>query len=382
MGLITKIKYSYNDISIVPADISYTNHRKECNPFYEDGMLPLFTAPMTSVVDEKNFEIFEQNKIHAILPRTVDLDKRIEYSINGKWAAFGLNEFEDVFIKNTIDSNKIKILIDVANGHMERILKLVTQFKEKYKDIDNKIMVGNIANPLTYYHYAKVGVDYVRCSVGTGSACLTTSNTSVHYPMASLIDEIKEIKEEVSCHKELYKSIPQIIADGGVRNYSDAIKALALGADYVMIGGVFTKMLESAAPSFVTYCDDTNYSNPQFVSTYITDFTKLEKAKGKQWNVWNADKTKYEFQNVVLHKEMFGMASKQAQELMHGKKIHTSEGLSKIIIVEYTMEQWVNNFIDYLRSAMSYTNSKTLDYFKNNTTTIVISNNTYQSVNK
>lgn len=374
MALEKEIKYSYNDISIVPAKISSIQHRSECNTLYEDNMLPLFTAPMTSVVDENNFQTFEDNKIHSILPRTCDLDTRIKFATEGKWSAFGLNEFEDIFIKNDVQSSNLKVLIDVANGHMSKIFDLVKQFKEKYQNIENKIMVGNIANPITYLDYAKVGADYIRCSIGTGSVCLTTSNTSVHYPMASLIDEIKRYKQMVSESDDfIFKSIPNIIADGGVRNYSDVIKALALGADYVMIGGAFAKMYESASiPFFI--CDGKKYS--------LKEFKNIVKSDENKWDVLNSEGNEVLYHNIVIQKENFGMASKEAQELMHGKKIHTSEGLSKTIIVEYTMKQWVDNFNDYLKSAMSYTSAKNLNTFKNCTRTIVVSNNTYQSVNK
>ena len=70
--------------------------------------------------------------------------------------------------------------------------------------------------------------------------CLSTSNTGIHYPIASLINDIVQIRDEISSK---YDKLPKIIADGGIRNYSDAIKALALGSDYVMIGSVFAKML-------------------------------------------------------------------------------------------------------------------------------------------
>jgi hypothetical protein len=66
-------------------------------------------------------------------------------------------------------------------------------------------------------------------------------------------------------------------------------------------------------------------------------------------------------------KNFYGMSTKVAQEKMTNSKEHlkTSEGIVKPQVVEYTLEQWVENEIDYLRSAMSYTNSRTLEEYKN-----------------
>lgn len=166
-----KIYYTYNDITIMPCVISDIEHRSECNPFDGNDNLPLFTAPMDTVVDKDNFKLFEENKIYPILPRTESLNDRVKYSIHGKWAAYSLNEFSDVFC-NHMDKlstdNEIKALIDVANGHMRKIIDLVTVAKEIY---GNKliIMAGNIANPNTYEEYAKCGIDY--CRVGIGGGC-------------------------------------------------------------------------------------------------------------------------------------------------------------------------------------------------------------------
>ena len=58
-------------------------------------------------------------------------------------------------------------------------------------------MMGNIANPETYLECAKCGVDYVRCSIGSGMGCITSSNLGLHFPNASLIDAIVTYKKGI-----------------------------------------------------------------------------------------------------------------------------------------------------------------------------------------
>lgn len=371
--LLKDIKYSYADVAIVPAKITEISSRSQCNPFYSNGMLPIFTAPMTSVISTQNFNIFEDNHINAILPRSEALSNRISYAINGKWSAFSLKEFEDIFTNkdNISDANgKIKVLIDIANGHMLNMFELVRKSKEIFGD-SIEIMVGNIANPETYETCYEYGVDYVRCSIGNGCGCITSSNVSVHYPMASLIDEIIKVKESIIRRGNIdINKLPKIIADGGIRNYSDVIKALALGADYVMIGSLFSKMLESSAITF--YSDDNGTINRvnQFDDANILKINNkffIEDEFGKRFK---------------LMKLFYGMSSKRGQIDLHSEKIKTSEGIEKVFECEYTIQTWVSNIEDYIKSAMSYTNNRTLSDFKTKCKLILCSKSAQDSINK
>ena len=66
-----ELKYCYNDLSIVPAAISTITSRSECNPFYGDDMLPIFTAPMATIANIHNMDIWKENHIMPIIPRNV-----------------------------------------------------------------------------------------------------------------------------------------------------------------------------------------------------------------------------------------------------------------------------------------------------------------------
>lgn len=362
-----EVKYSYNDVAIVPYQVSNIEHRNECNPFTFDNMLPLFTAPMDTVVNEENFGKFENNKITPILPRNFSLNKRMEYSLNGKWAAFSLKEFEENFASKKHNSTCIKVLIDVANGHMKKIYDLVKKSKELY-DSSIIIMVGNIANPRTYWDVFESGADYVRLGIGSGLGCITTSNVAIHYPMASLIAETYELKKVLSNrHGVPMEKMPKIIADGGIRNYSDVIKAIALGADYVMVGGLFASFLESASPILKTL-------GSGWDSEMEGHLDEIEIHGGKTYFRGKEKRP--------LEKVFYGMASKKGQESINGKANKTAEGIVKTIDVKYNMASWCENMADYLRSAMSYCDSKTLGEFKDKSEVNIISNNTYYSVNK
>ena len=370
--LENNIKYSYNDVTIVPAIVSNISHRSECNPFIEGTKLPIFTAPMSTVINENNFDWFNTNLLYAILPRSVNIDTRIDSLKKSRWVALSLQDFIDLFnCENEMweNSTEINVLIDIANGHMRKLYNAVARAKYIFKD-KIKIMVGNIANPETYITAYESGADYVRVGIGGGNGCITTSNVGIHYPMASLINETFLIKKKLSKERKIdIDKLPKIIADGGIRNYNDVIKALALGADYVMIGSLFASLFDSAA------------SCAQKIGDNFVDLTYIKNLK----NVNDKIEITLANEDVIvvdeIYKKFYGMASKNGQIDLCGKKNKTSEGITKYIKSTTDLPSWLDNMIDYMKSAMSYLNITNIKDISN-ARVVVVSNNTYNSVNK
>lgn len=184
------------------------------------------------------------------------------------------------------------------------------------------------------------------------SGCLTTKQSGIGYPMASLISATYEVKKKFLKDNPLKKT-PAIVADGGMKDHSDIIKALALGADYVMIGSIFNKALESCAKNYL--CG-----------------IKINKRLAR-----------YLFDKGYPVKKYFrGMSTKAAQKAMGKTDFKTSEGVVRYRKVEYHLEGWVENFEHYLRNAMSYANAKTLEEFIGNVEICQISKNAYDRFNK
>lgn len=177
--------------------------------------------------------------------------------------------------------------------------------------------------------------------------CSTTMHTGVGFPMGSLIQECYMASTALN-------NPAKIVADGGMQNYSDIIKALALGADYVMIGNIFNKAMESSGDNYL--------------------FKKIKISKSLANFLYGY--------NITIYKKFRGMSTKEVQKKWGKVDLTSSEGVVRFRKVEYTLKQWVDNFEDYLRSAMSYSNAKTLNDFVNNTNTIRISNNAYNRYKK
>ena len=417
MSILNTKGYSYNDVTIIPSIISDINSRSECNPFVDDinNLLPIFTAPMASVVNEDNLDIFLKNGIIPIVPRNIDIERR-KYLINEqRWVALSLKEFEDLFITNSQDrqgdsNTHYFICVDIANGHMNSLYTKCAMTKELSNKLGYKltIMTGNIANPDTYkwicnfnIRYKMKVIDFIRVGIGGGSGCITTSNVSTHYPQASLIDECYNIKKQLLLETEDEDILPKIIADGGIRNYDHVIKALALGADYVMIGSLFAQCIESAGEK--TYKTITFKKPLRFIIERYKDF---EIDKNENWSAYYTDEyiatliepqqyldsiEKYNERIASLKEKksighidvkFFGMASSDGQKSISGEKTKTAEGITKYLPVKFTLSGWVNNMISYLRSAMSYTDCHNLNEFIGKPTLIPNSISEIQAVNK
>jgi len=351
-------QFDFDDILIVPKTKTHIQSR------YSDiklpNKLPLFTAPMDTVVDLNNMDTFMDNGINTTLPRTIKY-KDFLYFIRNKniaeyskvFVSLGFNDLDFFYKENFIAFNIGQhILIDVANGHMQKIIDYAKEIKRLRPDVI--IMVGNIANPKTYEWYAKNNcVDYIRVGIGNGGGCLTTKQSGVGYPMASLIYETNQVRKKLMLDSTNPNKLPKIVADGGMKDHSDIIKALALGADYVMIGSIFNKAFESCADN------------------YIYGFKVNKKI------------AKYFFDKGYPVKKYFrGMSTKDAQKAMGKTNFKTSEGVVRFRKVEYYLQGWVENFEHYLRNAMSYSNAKTLDDFIGNVEICQITKNAYDRFNK
>ena len=347
--------YDFDDLLIEPVSITPIRSRSEVTPYYlnfiEQGVyehnLPLMTAPMDTVISDENKHYFKDLGFRVVLPRKQS--NEVSYD---DFYSYGLNEFDEIFLNNTVDipeHEQVFALIDVANGHMKDLKESTKSAKQKY---GNRLvlMVGNIANPSTFYEYALTGVDYLRIGIGNGGGCLTTVQTGVGYPMASLIYECNKIKKGNSHIKT------KIVADGGFKKYADVIKALALGADYVMLGSILNKTLES--------CGETTREDGSVVDQYSQ--LALES--------FNVD--------IPLYKVFRGMSTKEVQQSWGRNDLKTSEGVVRKHKVEYTLQGWTDNFISYLKSAMSYTGKKELPHFIGGVKTNLISENSFNRFNK
>ena len=353
--------YSLNEIGLIPSVLSDIEHRSEINP-YINGKLPIFVAPMTCILNVENFDTFYKSKVIPILPRNIKTDD-VPFDA---WTAYSLDEFKDTFC-NKAHYNKDwtgKILIDVANGHMKRMYEYVKEAKSIWGN-QLTVMIGNIANPEIYLECCKAGVDYVRVGIGGGNACTTGVQTGIHASMVWLLTEINTIKNSLWLTNPEEKSLidesfndwvkrnnyteTKIIADGGIDTIDKAIKCLALGADYVMMGKLFAQCEEACGETRdIEEFDHIDYSPDDIISSFISGEEKCKivyKPTGKK------------------ERKYYGMASEQGQKDISGGVKKNPEGIETWVSVKYTLEEFLSKFEAALKSCMSYCGAHNLEEF-------------------
>lgn len=254
------------------------------------------------------------------------------------------------------DTTKFYICVDIAHGTMQALYNVCRELKKRFGK-DAVIMTGNVGTPDAYPIYADIGIDYMRVTIGNGSCCTTSANVGIHYPSATLLDELFYKKAKWEYERQKRHQGTKLILDGGLSNFDDINKALALGAYAVMSGSFFAKAEEA--------CGNIRYFTEKPYPSTFTISGMSEKEYESYKGGWPSVDT------YKPYRLYYGMSTKLAQKQCGSKNERTSEGILKVVPVEYPISKWKDNLDSYIRSAMSYTNSRTLTDYRNNTEVII-----------
>ena len=211
------------------------------------------------------------------------------------------------------------IVIDTAHGHSKGVTDLLKKLKRKFSDID--IIVGNIATKDAASFLVKAGADGVKVGIGPGSICTTRVIAGVGYPQLSAINEVSKVLKGTGV---------SLIADGGVKYTGDITKAIAAGADCVMLGSLLAGTKESPGETII-------YEGRKF---------KTYRGMGSIEAMQKGSKDRY-FQDYVND------SNKLVPEGVVGRVPYKGDLLESI-----------HQFIGGLRSGMGYCGTKTINELK------------------
>ena len=142
----------------------------------------------------------------------------------------------DALVEAGVDA----VVIDTAHGHTLGVVEKLKEVKAKYPSLD--IVVGNVATAAAAKYLADAGADAVKVGIGPGSICTTRIIAGVGVPQLTAVNDVARALEGTG--------VP-VIADGGIRYTGDIVKAIAAGADTVMVGSMFAGVEESPGETII-----------------------------------------------------------------------------------------------------------------------------------
>ena len=248
---------------------------------------------------------------HRFMSPKEHLEELKKIPAGGRVACIGIGKNGLARLETLADIYLEAILIDIAHGHCTAMIEQIQEVKRNQEGIP--IIAGNVATYEGAMDLFEAGADVVKVGVGCGSLCTTRIQTGCGYPQLSAIIETKRATENFRQRT--------IIADGGIRNGGDIVKALAAGADAVMTGSLFTGTTEAPGEPF-----------------------RLD---------------------GFLYKNYRGMASKAAQESWKGTPT-SIEGEIKRVPFQGPVQPIFNDVINNVMSGMSYQGASTLEDLRTN----------------
>jgi IMP dehydrogenase len=301
---------------------------------------PLVTVPVGTTLEQAKI-VLQKHRIEKLL--VVDNDKRIKGLITVKdiqkaikyptaakdnlgrlrvAAAIGATGDFRERAERLVNARVDCLVIDTAHGHSSRVIEAVREIKRRYPDTE--LMAGNVATGDGTRELIDAGVDALKVGIGPGSICTTRVVTGAGVPQITAIQ---------SCVEAARESGVPVISDGGVKFSGDVAKAIAAGADVVMIGSLFAGTEE--APGEIILFQGRSF--------------KTYRGMGSIGAMREGSKDRY------------------AQETTEIESKLVPEGIEGRVPYKGTLADMVTQLVGGLRSGMGYTGCRTIKEFQEKT---------------
>lgn len=303
---------TFDDVLLIP---SYNHHESRrvvsiantdrTNKLSLD--LPIISSNMDTITEAAMANFMSSKGAIGALHRFMSIEnnvKEFKQCNNKVFVSVGCTHTELQRAEALRDAGANYFCVDVAHAHAKYVGKTLKSLRQMLAD--RCIMAGNVATYAGADYLASCGADIIKAGIGGGSVCSTRIKTGFGVPM-------------LTCIQDCARSDRSIVADGGIKTSGDVVKALAFGADFVMLGG----MLAGTAP---------------------TPGQVIEKEKG------------------IQVKRYRGMASREAQEDFLGEmhEWKTAEGVATEVPYQENTDEIIADIIGGLRSGLTYAGSDTI----------------------
>ena len=305
--------FSYDDVLLVP-QFSDIRSRSEIDISTDLGkgvilQLPIFASPMDTISEGAMGSVMGKVGASAIVHRYNTIQEQMNHvnKVESPRIIGGAIGISGDYLERAsalVDYGADFLCVDVAHGHHIMMKEALRELRKLFGD-DYHIMAGNVATLEGINDLSDWGADSVRCNIGGGSICSTRIQTGHGLPGLQTIIECAKTDRDV-----------KIIADGGIKNSGDMVKALAAGADAVMVGSLLAGTTETPGEVFM----DT---------------------KGARWKTYR------------------GMASKEAQVEWRGK-YSSFEGVASRVPYRGPVRNILEDLEKGIRSGFSYTGARDL----------------------
>lgn len=321
---MTNQAITFDDVLLIPA---YNHHesRRVVDISTKDRLgklaldLPVMSSNMDTITESSMANFMHSKGGVGVLHRFMSIEENIkEFKLcQGKpFVSVGCTDAELQRAEALKDAGADFFCVDVAHAHAKYVGKTLKNLRKLLGS--RCIMAGNVATYAGADYLASCGADIIKAGIGGGSVCSTRIKTGFGVPM-------------LTCIQDCARADRSIVADGGIRSSGDIVKALAFGADFVMIGG----MLAGTAPT--------------------------------------PGKVHVNEQGIQV-KQYRGMASREAQEEFLGQmhEWKTAEGVSTEVAFHDDQDAIIADIIGGLRSGLTYAGSDSISELQRKLNFVII----------